>query len=404
MKRILVCGDGVTKTGFSTVLHNIIKGLPRRKYDVHHLAINYYGDPHEYNWKCYPASLKGDLWGFNRIQEFADKKLDGIFILNDLWVVQKYLEKIKKTFAVIPPIVIYTPIDSKELDFMWFEHYDIVSKLVVYTKFGYDEIVKTVPEIIPEIIQHGVDSKSFYKLDVPKSELRKKLFSGEKEDLINSFMILNANRNQPRKRIDLTIEGFAKFSENKPKNVKLYLHMGIKDAGWDILKLAYRYGIDDRLIITSTESVVQQISETKLNAIYNSADVGINTSFGEGWGLVNHEHACTGAPQLVSDHSSLHELYEDCGILIPAKYPHRNTDSLTIGATSDTDDIAAALEKIYTDRTLFEELSRKSIDKFTSKVYSWEYIVQEKWLPLFEEVFDSEKSIPNKLFPKPKKE
>jgi D-inositol-3-phosphate glycosyltransferase len=50
--------------------------------------------------------------------------------------------------------------------------------------------------------------------------------------------VLNANRNQPRKRIDITLRGFALFAVDKPETVQLYLHMGSEDMGWNALQLA----------------------------------------------------------------------------------------------------------------------------------------------------------------------
>jgi hypothetical protein len=80
-KKILFIADGNAPTGFARVSQNIIRNLNFNKFDIYHLAINYRGDPHTNNWKCFPAQLGGDYLGINRIQEFT--YVDGIFILND---------------------------------------------------------------------------------------------------------------------------------------------------------------------------------------------------------------------------------------------------------------------------------------------------------------------------------
>ena len=384
MKRILWIGDGVAKTGFSTVNMNIIKNL-LDTYEVHHLAINYYGDPHEYTWKIYPAGIRGDLWGFNRIKEFSETNADCIFILNDIWVIAKYLELIKSNFKKVPPIVVYFPVDSEGFDKDWFANFDIVSRLVVYTNFGYRQVRKAYAGIEPDVIPHGVDLNTFFKINAPKSEIKAKMFPN-KDDFLDSFIILNANRNQPRKRIDITVKGFQLFARNKPENVKLYLHMGLKDMGWDLVKLTERLKIHDRLIITSRTPMIQQVPEDKLNLIYNACDVGLNTSIGEGWGLVNHEHAVTGAPQIVADHSANSELYKDCGILIPPKFTQINAETLTTSKIITPENVAKALEKLYYNKELYGELSRKSQERFASKQFSWEYIVENYWKKLFREV------------------
>ena len=71
------------------------------------------------------------------------------------------------------------------------------------------------------------------------------------EVLQNGFIVLNANRNQPRKRMDLTMEGFSLFAKDKPENVFLHLHIGLKDIGWDLKYLAKRYQLADRLIYST---------------------------------------------------------------------------------------------------------------------------------------------------------
>src|SRR3990167_117720 len=258
--RVLWISDGVIPTGFSRVSHSIIKYLPKDKYEILHLAINYDGDPHPFNHKIYTAKNKGDIYGTNRIKEFSKAGVDLIFILNDLWITTMYLEEIKNVFKEEAP---------RTFDF--------------------------------KIVPHGVDTSIFYKMDKTREELKKEFFP-PREDFEDSFIVLNANRNQPRKRIDIAIKGFALFSENKPFNVKYYHHAGISDVGWDVLKLTAKLkklGMDKRLVLTSFERGVQRVTDEKLNMIYNCTDVGLNTSMGEGFGLPNVEHATTGAPQIL---------------------------------------------------------------------------------------------------------
>ena len=386
-KRVLFWGDGYASTGFATVMNNIIGNLPKRSFDIHHLGINYRGDPHDYDWKIYPALLGGDYLGLNRIAEFATLKPDGIFILNDVWVVGRFLKKIKETWKNIPPIVVYFPVDSIDLDLDWFKDFDIVKKIVVYTKFGYNEVKKIIPNSEVNIIPHGTDTSIFYKKFETREEAKRLLFPNQ--DLKDSFIVLNANRNQPRKRIDLTIQAFSIFAKNKPKGVKLYLHMGIKDMGFDILKMCYRYGVDERLIISNTKKINQSVPVEKLNIIYNATDIGLSTAIGEGHGLVQSEHASTGAPQIVPDHSALTELYKDTGLLVPIFQWLTNPDTLTVSGYVHPVNVAEKLEELYQNKELYNELSRKSLEKWTSEEASWEYIVKNQWVPLLKDAYKS---------------
>lgn len=389
MKKVLFIGDGVTPTGFSTVNHNIIQNLPKHEYEVHHLAINYHGDPHDKDWKVYPAILGGDMYGLGRIKQFFENNTwDGVFILNDVWMTRIYLEKIKElNLEKIPPIIVYFPVDSLALDHTWFKDFDIVQKTVVYTEFAKEQVrLATSPDFEINIIPHGVDTNYFYEIGGTKRERKAKLYP-KKDEFLDSFIVLNANRNQPRKRMDITLEGFAMFAQNKPQNVKIYTHCGIQDVGFDIFRLAARYGIDKRLIVTNENRGIQKVPLETLNVIYNATDVGVNTSTGEGWGLTSHEHAATGAPQIVPNHSACRELYEDCGLLIPINQYVTNNDTLTVGGLVHPEGLAVQLDTLYENRDLYDELSNRCYEKFTADEYQWENIVKEHWLPLFEETF-----------------
>lgn len=388
---ILVCGDGVTPTGFSRVLHSIVKYLPKEDYNIHWIAVNYYGDPHDYPYKIYPATLsnRADLYGFSRLPEFVDKNIDIIFILNDAWLVSVYLEYIKKFFKdKLPKIVVYTPVDAIDHDPDWYKDYDIVTRCVTYTEFGQQEIkFATKGSVNPLIIGHGTDSKDFYTLPISKKELRESYYPTRPDIYDDSFIILNANRNQPRKKVELSLRAFALFAENKPENVKFYYHGGYIDAGVDIIKLSARYGLNkgNRLILTSLIQGVQKVPTRVLNDIYNMCDIGVNTSLGEGWGLVSVEHAVTGAAQIVPMHSACRELFHDCGIMIKPTIPIVFETANTTGYMCTAEDIAKGYELLYTDRGLLKSVGQKAKDKFTSPKYSWENI-SKQWDELFKEV------------------
>ena len=154
------------------------------------------------------------------------------------------------------------------------------------------------------VIPHGTDLDIFYKKFEKKADAKINLFGQKLKELGDPnklFIVLNANRNQPRKKLDITMEGFSLFAKDKPDNVKLYMHCGVTNSSMNIIKLSERYGIDDRLIVTSMAQGVQNETVEHLNDIYNGTDVGINTSLGEGWGLTNTEHAVTETAQVVPE-------------------------------------------------------------------------------------------------------
>jgi glycosyltransferase involved in cell wall biosynthesis len=383
-KKVLCVGDGGVATGFARVTESIFSNLSE-DYEVVHLAINYNGDPyHAVDYDLYPARLGGDLYGFNRLGNLMDKfKPDLVFILNDPWVVPKYLEILE---AYDVPVVVYFPVDAKPLDLEWVHPIVQHSIPVAYTEFGRVAFTDFVPAADIKVIPHGIDKDIFYP--IPKTQARQKL-ENLNEDY---FIFLNANRNQRRKRLDLTMKGFSIFAKDKPENVKLYMHCGIRDAGWDIIKLARRpdINIEDRLILTSLELSPQNyVSIERLNYIYNACDVGINTSMGEGFGLTNFEHAACKRAQVVTDYSAPPEIYGDTAYYTPVESWYTYPGILTDGGVVTPQGVAGTLQKVYEREKLREQKAEAIYNLVTSDRFDWK-VIASAWEDLFNHVLEKD--------------
>jgi len=391
--KVLFASDLVVETGFSTVAHNIIK-YNKDRFDFTGLGVNYSGDPHSYDFPIYPAMVRGmgNIYGLDRMCSLMNQiDFDLVFILNDSWVISYYLDAIKKNVTKkLPPIVVYFPVDSKWHDSEWYRDFDIVSEAYTYTEFGKSVVTQPscMPEMILGVMPHGVDLEDFYQISEDRKQSKVELFGSKLKGLKHveeTFIVLNANRNQPRKKLDITMQGFAQFAEDKPDNVKLYMHCGIRDAHIDVVKEAKRWKMDNRLIFTSLANGIQRVSKERLNLIYNACDVGINTSMGEGWGLTNVEHAVTGAAQLVPRHSSCQEMFIDSGLLLETFYDWTFDNSQTVGRVTTPEEVARCLEIYYKDRDILKYFSEKGKDKFSRPDYQWKTIAQ-RWGDIFEEV------------------
>lgn len=379
--KILWIGDGGVATGFARVNHSIIENLPDR-FEVHHLAVNYNGDPYPAEHDMYPARLGGDILGLNRIESLLEKiKPDLIFILNDPWLVNDYLTKIPVNCRVIA----YIPVDAKYLNPRWIASISKINQAVTYTEFGKQEFLSAYPNFSHEIevVPHGFDADKFYPIG--KAVARDKLGLP-----LHSFIVFNGNRNQPRKRMDLTIKGFAEFAKDK-EDVYLYLHTGVEDAGWNIIELSKRYNILEKLILTDRNLNPQSyVSDEQLNIIYNCADVGINTSMGEGWGLVSIEQACTGVAQIVPDFSATSEIYpEDTALKLKIDRFEPHERILTEGGVVSLDDVTNKLQIYYENPELRLEHAENLFNHFHSSQFEWKNIT-EKWVEIFDRVLTEE--------------
>lgn len=389
---ILVVGDAVAPTGFTRVTHSILARLSDR-FSFHQLGINYNGDPHQESWPIYPASLGGDPHGVRRIAEMVSKTHpDAVLIVNDLWIVGRYIEALSQ-LKQRPPIVAYMPVDAEPVQPEHIRRLGTLDQLVVYTEFGakaLEAAAKEVTAVDPafrlpplKIIAHGIDSTAFRPL-FPLTEGLLKGRRGMRRNLLpqgdaieDAFIVLNANRNQPRKAIDVTIAGFARFAADKPENVRLYLHMGTTDLGWDVCELARRHGIQDRLMLTHSAGGPPQLGDGDLNLVYNACDVGLNTSTAEGWGLVSFEHAATGAAQLVPNHSGMDQVWGGAADLLPSSLQATVPGTLGTAHLIAPATVAAALQRLYDDP---EELVRRSLDAYrraTEPRLSWDAVAEE---------------------------
>jgi glycosyltransferase involved in cell wall biosynthesis len=225
------------------------------------------------------------------------------------------------------------------------------------------------------VLPHGLDEGKFFPLD--QNETRKSLGIP-----LDKFIVLNANRNQPRKRIDLTIKAFAEFAIGKT-DACLYLHMSEKDLGWDVRALfesemsRRELQSDNRLFMTSTNiDYTNAPPDELLNRIYNACDVGINTADGEGWGLVPFEHASCRKAQVVPNHTSCKDIWKNAALLTAVAAWVRDKDLGVERGIVDAQDAAAQLSKLYYDKKLREKVAENCYQVTQNPNYRWDRIAE----------------------------
>lgn len=389
--RLLAVGHGHSATGFSRVLHGILEHLPSH-YDLHHFAVNHRSDRIEAGIPTYGNPIDGDMHGLERLSELCDTlRPDVLLILGDLWFASIHAVRLRR-LSRRPLMALYAPVDGRVDGIPYGRELVEFDRVVAYTEFGRGELARNILEHGGarasdalerlDVIPHGIDTERFFPhaLDadgLPSDDRRiaKQLFFGAGSPLVDSFIVLNASKHQPRKRIDLTIEGFARFAEGKPENVKLYLHAGVDMQGPDLRQIARRFGVADRLILSDgAEEGHPAVGDATLNLLYNACDVGINTSGGEGWGLVSFEHAATGAPQIVPRHSACEELWRGGAIMLePATTFRQRALGIEWGFV-DPEEVARGLERLYGDRQLRRMLAVAAYRRATRSAYSWSTI------------------------------
>lgn len=372
-------------------MHSILRRLAGR-HEIHYLGIGYCGEiVRDRGLTIYPTNPKGgDVFAaFQAARLIEEVHPELVFILHDIWMFEYYL-RILGPYRDRVRIVPYIPLDGKITNASAAQPLKDADRVVVYTEFARGQFVQAFEGLggdfpAVEVIPHGIDREHFF----PFPELLEKGFDAcgrtsaklqvfpEISDPAGSFVVLNASRPDRRKRLDLTIAGFARFAANKPANVKLCLHHAILPLPvYEQLQSWIRqFGIEDRVYLNPLGAGVRDDGD--LNLLYNACDVGINTSMGEGWGLVNMEHGGTGAAQIVPEHTACAELWRGRGELIPvAKSYIPEFSVLEMGEVS-SDGVAEALDNLYRDQNRRRNLAQAAYDAARNPAYCWDAIASE---------------------------
>lgn len=366
--RILVLGEVLLPSGYATVLQSLLPFLEAHC-EIHVFARSYRGPARVEGWTVHPNVLDSDVWGVEQVPVLLDRiRPDLVWIIYDAVLYLVHQETLAKW-----PTLLYCPVDGPNPEPETIARLAPVAQLVLFTETARAAVQAAacpLPQI--EVIPHGVDLAVFKPLGGRRA-LRRELLG-----IDEGFVVLNANRNNRRKRPDLTIAGFARFAQTR-HDCFLCLHMDSSDE-YDLRAQARAAGIEPRVIFSDRE-----LTPENLNRLYNACDVGVNTSSGEGWGLVAFEHAAAGAPQIVPRHSACAELWHDSGVFLEPVETSRDPMSLCEGRQVSADGLCGQLERLYDDRTYRTERARSAYKTATASHYRWDRIAT-RWLELFASV------------------
>lgn len=387
--KILWISETLVPTGFARVSQSIVSRL-NKKHDI--TVLDWYQTDDSFNLGVRVTGKlhANDEFGIDKMLKIYNK-YDAIYILNDVWNINKYLAALKKDTDGIglPKIIVYFPVDAKLHNPKWYENFNIITHAVTYTKFAKDVVGSAVPSLKKhiKIIPHGVDTNIFFKSPMPKADIRHQLW--KKKTLTDAFIFMSAHRNNTRKRLDITIRAFAQFLKiTGAKDAWLHLHCGLMDFGVPIPTLIKQFKVDNRIMLTNNQVMMQNIPTDLLNLYYNAADVGLNSSLAEGWSLTNCEHAVTGAPQIMPNHSACKELFTGRGALIDTVADAMLDGSFTMGKLVDYKHMAMLMAAYYMDSKSKNEKSSFINDGlrgqkyFCQKQFSWSAIA-DQWNELF---------------------
>jgi len=150
-----------------------------------------------------------------------------------------------------------------------------------------------------QYVPHGIDSDTFCPLptkDERLTELKNRMFGGKDY----KFVILYNSRNVQRKRTSNIVLAYRQFcsnlTEDEANECVLILHTEImQDAGTDLIAVKEALCPDNNIVFSPGK-----LSPPDMNLLYNTADVVVNISSNEGFGLSIAESIMCGTPIVVA--------------------------------------------------------------------------------------------------------
>lgn len=380
MRRLLWIGDAACDSGFARATHKTLDVL-RHEWDVRVIGLNYRGDPHDYPYKIYPAYIPGgDLFGTRRVipicQQFAP---DVVVIQNDPWNIPKYLEYLNQ-FATKPVVIGALAVDGKNLRAA--EYLNGLDHCIFWTRFAAEEALAGGLTKPYDVVPLGVDLNVYAPGDQQAArralgwENLKNETHGRVPD--DAFVFLNVNRNQPRKRLDLTFEYFAELYHAGASNAYLYMHVApTGDVGWDCKQLTRYYGLQGHVILVDLGAYNNEsTTETELANTYRAANTLITTTQGEGFGLTTLEAMASRLACVFPAWSGLGDWAIDGGMPVPCDH-HMMTPNgrcNVVGATPAKAQFVAAMSLLYHERGARELYAAKGLALAQRPEYRWEHI------------------------------
>ncbi|KKM21429.1 hypothetical protein LCGC14_1635470, partial [marine sediment metagenome] len=277
---------------------------------------------------------------------YQDFKADCIISIFDMWALPSFHKIVEQNRMVYIP---YIPIDTEELNIQYLEVLKTATKIIPMSEHSERELKKTYPNTTLSNVPVGIDTvfRQVWKTQEEKNKLKLKI--GFSED---TFVIgLAGDIKGHRKSWAENIEGIKIFKDKNP-NLKLGIYIltnlsKIKGADFKVLEIIKKYGLTDNTSHIEQYKYLKGITTSELNQLYNSFDVYLSASRGEGYGLMYVEANAVGTPVIGTNFTSMPQVIKN-GYLAEYGYLEMS-QQISKQAVPDPKSIAEKLELVLKD-------------------------------------------------------
>ena len=177
-----------------------------------------------------------------------------------------------------------------------------------------------------------------------------------------------------RKNIPQQVLAFKHFLERTgTRKAYLYIHSALYEVLTTSYSLDYlieSLGLKDRVIYTHQQKyMLNHISASTMNKIYNAIDVLLCCSLGEGFGIPIIEANACGKPVITTNCSAMPHTAGQSALLCNNLTPICDSGHMGWWHQPNVDEITNHMIRIYEDKRLRENLSEKAIEN--AKQYLW---------------------------------
>lgn len=309
----------------------------------------------------------------------ADFAPDVVVYLGDAWMCPGLAGAFPQAKCMYWMPIDCDPVSQRDLDAI------VGAEPVAMSRFGLAQLQAAgVPDAA--YVPLGVDVNVFQAHDNPR--MHRDLARGMVGPGCSHLTVIVA-ANFQRKCIPAMMESWAEFADGKP-GARLYVHtqpsvLSAPAGAPDLYRIAATMGIRDRAFFPVEELPYGEGHPAPfMPAIYSGADAVLNTSAGEGFGLVILEAQATGVPVVCTDFTAMPELVRWGHAVKPADRLWDETVE-SWRAIPDVHGGAAALGELYDEWSAnggrWPLQHRRAVSAQIHEEYSWD-VVRELWAPL----------------------
>jgi glycosyltransferase involved in cell wall biosynthesis len=319
---------------------------------------------------CLIDSSTPNKFGFNAILDILNnERPEAILIYNDPCIICNVLTRIQsydcKKFCYIdlvyeyhyPKYINYIKHNCNHI-FTFAEHWK--NHLINFYEYSSNQLTT---------IYHGIESIHV---------IGSKNILGLKDD---DFVILSLNRNEARKNLNIVLESFLKYYNICEHRDKLYMLLICNPESK--LNLLEYSKILNKLLNLSYNGVKNikfiqndlNLNDIDINRIYNTCDLGISLTSGEGFGLTVIEHLICNKPVVCSKLPIFEELLgKDYPFFVnPCSTNYAYEPNGGLRYNFDSDSCVKVLETVC-----FKDINHDYSEKLSNK-FNWENLINKMY-------------------------